>query len=270
MFIILINIIHSICGERITHTDISCFPIALFKNEDSIPHLIYGEAWNHIQIMNLDSRQILTASKSLILENAVENHIKFYKNYKEDNKLPWPRPYDYFFGKLEMSPDKNNFFSAGWGWGSYDVYNIYEVKNFINNNQISDKNIDGWEHSNRAVCWINNETIAITYDPIEEGDENVTKGAPNEIHFYKVNQKKPEIERKIKVEGLNIVNSKIYYNNAFKSLILFSNKIGTAILSLEGKIIFHDKNMNHDTYSKDLNMFVKVDDKSITICQIKK
>jgi len=250
------------------HADISCFPIALFKNEVGIPHLIFGEAWNHIQIMNLDSRQILTASKSLILENAVENHIQFYEKHKEDNKLPWPRPYDYFFGKLEISPDKKNFFSAGWVWGSYDAYNVYEVENFINNNQISEKNIGGWEHSNRAVCWIDNETIAVTYNPLEEDDENAIKGAPNEIHFYKVNTKQPEIERKIKVEGLDIVNSKIYFNNTLNSLILCSDKIGTAILSLQGEIIFHDNNINHDNYSKDLNMFVKVDDKSVTIRQI--
>ncbi len=79
------------------HAAISTYPIALFKDEIGIPHLIYGEAWNHIQIMNLDTRQILTASKSLIEEKAEEKHLEFYKNHKEQNKLPWPRPYDYFW-----------------------------------------------------------------------------------------------------------------------------------------------------------------------------
>lgn len=123
------------------HADISTYPITLYKNTDGVPHLIFGEAWNHIQIMNLDSRQILTASKSLIEENAEERHIEYYKKHSEDNKLPWPRPYDYFFGKLFLSPDQNKFLSAGWAWGSHDYYNIYDIDNFINSNRISDLNI---------------------------------------------------------------------------------------------------------------------------------
>ena len=45
------------------HADISRYPICLFKDENDIPHLIYGVAWNHLQIMNLDTRQILTRFK---------------------------------------------------------------------------------------------------------------------------------------------------------------------------------------------------------------
>jgi hypothetical protein len=254
------------------HADISCFPIALFKNEVGVPHLIYGEAWNHIQIMNLDTRQILTASKSLIEENAVESHLQFYKNHNEDNKLPWPRPYDYFFGKLEMSPNKKNFLSAGWVWGSYDAYNIYAVEHFINNNRIFDKNIGGWEHCNRAVCWIDDETVAITYNPLEDEDEDElsTKDSSHEIHFYKVNNKESEIERKVEIAGLDIVKSKIYFNKNLNSIVLFSDRTGTVILSLEGKIIFHDQKMNQDAYYADLNLFVKIDGKSVAIHQIKK
>src|SRR5688572_21348407 len=55
-------------GREDYHADISTYPIALYKNEEGVPHLIFGQAWNHIQIMNLDTRQILTASKSLIEE----------------------------------------------------------------------------------------------------------------------------------------------------------------------------------------------------------
>jgi hypothetical protein len=97
------------------HADISSYPIALFKNEDGDPCLIYGQAWNHVQVMNLDTRRILTAAKSLIEENAEENHIAFYKKHEETNKLTWPREYNYFFGKLFISPDQKKFLSAGWG-----------------------------------------------------------------------------------------------------------------------------------------------------------
>jgi hypothetical protein len=89
------------------HADISTYPITLFRNEEGVPHIIYGEAWNHIQIMNLDTRQILTASKSLIEENAEERHIEFEKY--EHNKLPWPRPYDYFLANYSYLRTKRNF-----------------------------------------------------------------------------------------------------------------------------------------------------------------
>ncbi|MEO1032549.1 MAG: hypothetical protein AAFX55_14150, partial [Bacteroidota bacterium] len=162
------------------HADISRYPIALFKNDIGIPHLIFSEAWNHLQIMNLDSRQILTASKSLIEENAEERHIEFYKKHKEDNKLPWPRPYDYFFGKLEMSPNNESFLSAGWVWGSYDAYKVYEVKHFIENNRIADIPLGYCEHSNRAACWIDDKTVAVAYNPLEKDDESTTKDSPQE------------------------------------------------------------------------------------------
>lgn len=250
------------------HADISCYPIALFKNEIGVPHLIYGEAWNHIQIMNLDIRQILTASKSLIEENAEERHLEFYKNDAEDTKIPWPRPYDYFFGRLEMSPNKTNFLSAGWVWGSYDAYNIYDVEDFIQSNRISDKNIGGWEHSNRAVCWIDDETVITTYNPFEEGDEGATKDSPHEIHFHKVSGKKSKVERKVKIKGLDIRKSKVHFNKDLKSIILFSDNDGVALLSLKGEILFHDKKMDQDAYYSDLSLFVKTNGKSVTVHQI--
>ena len=94
----------------------SSYPIALFKDDSGIPHLIYSQAWNHTQIMNLDTRQVLTAAKSLIEENAEEKHLKFYAEHEESNKLLWPRSYDYFFGALSLSPNQKNFLSTGWGY----------------------------------------------------------------------------------------------------------------------------------------------------------
>lgn len=252
------------------HADISCYPIALFKNELDIPHLIYSEAWNHLQIMNLDSRQILTASKSLIKVNAEERHLKFYKKHKEDNKLPWPRPYDYFFGKLEMSPNNENFLSTGWAWGSCDAYNVYEVKHFIENNRIADISLDGWEHNNRAACWIDNKTVAVAYSPLEEDDENATKDSPQEIHFYGINNGASEIKNKIQVKKLDIVNSKIHFNRDLNAFFLISDKQGIAIISLEGEILLHNENLNVDIHYSGLNKLVKTDDKSVIIYKIEK
>lgn len=251
------------------HADISSYPIALYEDKTGVPHIIYAKAWNHLQIMNLDTRQILTAAKSLIEENAEEDHIEFYKKHEEANKLSWPSPYDYFYGKLEVSPDKLNFLSAGWAWGSSDAYNIYEIEDFIKNNRISDKPIGYWEHCNRAVCWIDNNTVAIAYNPLEEGDENVTKDSPQEIHFHKMKDKKVEIERKIKVPKLNLVSSTMRFSKELISIIVFSEEIGLALLSLEGEIIFHDEKINVDEYYPDLNLFIKTDKKTVSVYQIK-
>ena len=252
------------------HADISCYPIALFKNELGIPHLIFSEAWNHIQIMNLNSRQILTASKSLIEENAEEKHLEFYKNHKEDNKFPWPRPYDYFFGKLEMSPNNKNFLSTGWVWGSYDAYNVYELEHFIEKIRIADVPIGGWEHSNRASCWVDDETVAVTYNPFEEDDEDATINSPQEIHFYSIKDSTSKIKRKVQVKKLNIVNSIINFNRDLNTFFLISEKQGIAIISLEGEILLHDQELNVDIHYSNLNRIIKNNDKSVIIYKIEK
>ena len=248
----------------------SCYPIALFKDKIGVPHLVYSQAWNYLQIMNLDSRQVLTASKSLIEENAEEKHLEFHKNFKEDTKLPWPTPYNYFFGKLKMSPTNKYFLSAGWAWGSFDAYNVYEVEHFIENNRISDIYIGGWEHNDRAVCWINNQTVAVAYNPIEEYDEDATKDSPQEIHFYKIDDKKSEIERKVKIPRVNIVHAEMHFNKELNAIILFSDIEGIIVVSLDGEILFRDEELKPDAYDPDLNLFLKTDDTSVRIHQLKK
>lgn len=251
------------------HANISNYPVILFKNEQNIPHIIYSVAWNHLQIMNLDTRQVLTAAKSLIEENAEERHIEFYKNRTENNKLPWPSTYNYFFGKLFLSPDTKKFLSSGWCWGSCDSYKIYDIENFINSNRISDINIGFWEHVNRAVCWIDDTTIAVTYNPItEEDDEDATNDSDIEIHFYKLDREKAAIIKKIKVVE-DIVNSKFYFNKKINSFISFSKEIGLVILSVEGDIIFRDKNLKIDEYHNDANLFLSIDNNKIMIHEIK-
>lgn len=252
-----------------SHADISCYPIALFKDERGIPHLIFSEAWNHLQIMNLDSRQILTASKSLIEEHAEEKHLEFYKSHQEHNKLPWPRPYDYFFGELELSPNKKHFLSAGWAWGSSDAYCIYEVEHFIKNHRIAEVNIGGWEHSNRAVCWIDDETVAIAYDPFEEDDEEATKDSPHEIHFYWYDGKTAEIKKKVPVKGLNLVQSNMCFDKALRAIFFSSEKQGVALISLDGEILLQDESLRVDGYYPDLNRFVKTNDQLVQVYQIK-
>jgi hypothetical protein len=250
------------------HADISTYPIVFYKSEDSVPHLIFGEAWNHIQIMNLDTRQILTASKSLIEENAEERHIEFYKKHNDVNKLAWPRPYDYFFGKLFLSPNQKKFLSAGWAWGSCDSYNVYNIEHFISSNRISDLRIGAWEHENRATCWVDNETIAVAYNPFTEGDDNSTADSPCEIHFHKIREDNVEIDKKIQIADKNILSSKMYFNGALDSLIIVSDKGGLSVISLDGQVVFKDENLKTNEYSIDTGCFLVADNKTISIYEI--
>lgn len=251
------------------YTDISTYPIALYKSEGGVPHLIFGEAWNHIQIMNLDTRQILTASKSLIEENAEEKHIEFYKKHNEDNKLAWPRPYDYFFGKLFLSPNQKKFLSTGWAWGSCDSYNVYDIEKFINSNRISDLNIGNWEHENRAASWIDNETIAIAYNPFTEGEKDATSDSACELHFYKIIGENIEIVKKIQVAVENFIEANMFFNKTFNSFVVLSNKDGLSIISLDGQIVFKNERLKMNDYNTTTESFVKTDNKTISVFEIK-
>lgn len=252
------------------HADISAYPIALFKSEAGIPHLIYGEDWNHLQIMNLASRQILTAAKSLIEVDAEEKHLEFYKRHEASNKLPWPRPLDYFFGRILMSPNQKYFLSAGWVWGSFDAYLIFDVAHFIENNRIAYQTIGSWEHSDRGVCWIDNERIALTYHPFEEEEEGAREDSPQEIHFYRITGQKSVITKKIQIVDLDILSSRIFFNPNLNLLVLLSPKLGILLLSLEGEVLFHEPALKPGEYYPDFNLFLETKAKSLAIYQIEK
>ncbi|WP_046368638.1 hypothetical protein [Flavihumibacter petaseus] len=247
------------------HADISVYPIALYKNSDGVPHLIYGEAWNHIQIMNLETRQILTASKSLIEENAEERHIEQKGEY---NELAWPRPYDYFFGELIISPDQKKFLSAGWAWGSCDCFNVYDIEVFIKSNRISALNIGVWEHENRPTCWIDNETIAVAYSPFTERDESSTAESLNEIHLYKISGDDVNIEKRVQTADNSILGSGMYYSAAMNSFITVSDKTGLSIISYEGDVTFKDESLKVVEYNGETGRFLAADNKAISVYEL--
>lgn len=252
------------------YAGISYYPITLFKDEQGIPHIVYSVAWNHVQIMNLDTRQVLTAAKSLIEENAEEDHIEFYKKHNEANMLMWPRPYDYFYGELMISPDHKHFLSAGWAWGSCDAYNVYNIDDFITNNRIKDISIGGWEHDCRATCWIDHETIAVAYSPLMEGDDGATSDTPNEIHLYKLTNNKTQLFREIQVGNLNIVNTVMNYSTDLNAIVVYSNSIGVIVLSLDGEVLYENTEVQVNSYCPNLNLLLSISDSSASVNTITK
>lgn len=251
------------------YADISCFPIALFNNEQGVPHLIYGSDWNHLQIMNLDTRQVVTADKSLIEENAEEIHLDFYKNHEEHNKLAWPRPYDYFYGKLSLSPDKKMFLSSGWFWGSYDDYKAYDIEHFINHHRISDIPIFTGEHMQRAACWVSENSVAVALNPYNEGEDDTTKDSPCEIYYYRICDGKSELERNAVILKLDVVNMEFNYNKLLNVIVATSPKTGVTVLSLEGEILFQDTHLQVNGYNAQENLLFQLKDRSLVLYQIK-
>jgi hypothetical protein len=243
-------------------------PYCPLQNKDGVSHLIFAEAWNHVQIMNLDTRQVLTASKSLIEENAEERHLEFYKEHREDNKLTWPRPYDYFFGKLFVSPNQQTFLSAGWVWGSLDCYTVYNIENFITNSKIVGLGIGGWEHENRPTCWVDNETIAVVYNPFSEGDENSTANTPCEIHFHKICGNNVEIEKKIQLADKSILPTKMYFNTEMNSFITVSDNAGLSVILQDGQIAFKDEHLMVNEYSVETGFFMAVHNNTLSIYEL--
>lgn len=250
------------------HADISRYPIGLFKDAFGVPHIIHSEAWNCLQIMNLQTRQVLTASKSLIEEGAEERHIEFYKKYSEDNKLPWPRPYDYFFGQLEMSPDNKHFMSLGWTWGSYDHYTVYNTEKFIKSHRIASISIGGGEHENRGACWIDNQTAVIPYNPSMEGDDDALPGSDDELHFYRIAESEATLEKKVVVKELRILKFQLAFSPRYKIIVCHSEELGIALLSLAGEVLFYNKELKFKGYDKDNGLFYTFHEQSIRLFEL--
>ena len=250
------------------HADISRYPIALFRDQGQVPYIIYAVHWNHLQIMNLDTRQVVTAAKSLIEEGAEERHLAFYKTFGEANKLPWPLRYDYFYGQLQMSPDSSQFLSAGWRWGSHDWYNIYDVEHFINSPRIADKLIDSWEHNNRGVCWIDDTTVAVTFHPVRDDEDDAPKDAPCEIHFYHMAENTATIERKIKIADADILSTSMYYSLRLEAIVIYGHLLGVLVVTLDGAIIFRDANLKVAGHYAETDLLLELTDKGMTVYQM--
>lgn len=249
------------------YADISKYPIALFNNERGTPHLIYGVAWNHLQIMNLETKEIVTLSKSQFEENAAEKYKAFCKEFGLPEQAREDSAFDYFFGALKISPDKKYFLSKGWSWGSCDSYKVFEINHFINRPEILTLNIGDWEHLNRAACWIDEQTVAFGYNPFAEEDNAANFVIGSEIHLCNFMNKSLE-HNIIKAEGLDTINAKMAFSKRFQTIVLCSKTSGVAAVSLDGKILLHNSEIKPTDYIYDLDLFITIRDKKIIIDQL--
>jgi len=247
------------------HAQITSFPIALYKDQNGVPHLIYSEAWNHTQIMNLDTLEILTATKSLIEEGEKERILAWRERDTEGTLHPFPTPYDYFYGKLLMSPDCSRFLSKGWVWGSADSYSVYDLEDFVANSRISERRIGVWEHLNRAACWIGEETVAVAYNAEQEDNNNVVSVNPTQLRFYNINDLEREEYDSFDISAFVYSDGELLYSRKFDAVIAFNGGRGLAVYSLAGNLLLHDERFAPTAFYPEFDLFLTVEDKVLTI-----
>ena len=218
--------------------------------------------------MNLNTRQILTADKSLIEVDAEKRHLDFYQQYEEHNTHAWPTPYNYFFGKLKLSPDQRYFASAGWIWGSADCYRIFDVETFLKEHRISGIQIGFWEHENRSCCWVNHNTIAVLYSPFMEGDEDATKETPYEIHYYTIKDSQAQLSKKILLEhNPQMINASMHYDSAWDVFIFVADQ-KCQVVSATGKSLFSEDGFAITNYNQETRTLLCINEKTIELYSI--
>lgn len=250
------------------HAAHSKFPIALFKGEDGTPFMIYSNAWNRVDIVNIQTRQILTADKSLIEEGAEERHLNFYNTHEEANKRLWPNELDYFFGEILVSPNNKTFVSAGWAWGSFELHMAFDMKDFLSNHRVNADTIFQGEHLGRKVCFKDSDTIAIPFhaelDDIDDYINNEYKDW--QIALYSISDQKAK--GIVPEEKWNLGKTNIEYIADMNCFLIFDETIGVAAFDESGKTLLHEEELKPVCYSSKYNQLISFDKNNVNVYKI--
>ena len=248
-------------GYQAAHTE---YPLAFFERDGRI-HMIFGEAWNHVQIADLSTRQVLTAAKSRVTEGAEESHIAYYREHEEANKLLWPSEYDYFYGGIRVSPDGRHFLSCGWVWGAFDALAAYETEDFIANPRIRESVVFAGEHMSRKGCFCGNDAVAVPVKPdiddygYDGGDE-----IPWEVRLFS-----PDGEElaAVSLPGLNLAEVNLAY--AGGCVCLWSDKFGFAAVDFaSGEVVCRDEDFCPSAFDEENGWFVTSEDGVVGVWEI--
>ncbi len=250
------------------HVKHSKFPIAFFKSEDNIPHLIYGSDWNRVDIMNIEDCHNLTADKSLIEEDAEENHLTNSNPEKYGYRI-WPREFDYFYADLKVSPDQKHFLSKGWSWGSSDSYYVFRIEDFIKNKRITYQAVNHWEHESRAACWITNDELVVCCNAISEEFDDADPDNPIEIVIYKLTGEKFEIIKRTRVSDLADTDHEFQYSFALQAIVSYpKTNLGLLIFDLDGKTILKENQYKIENFNIENHTFSTFDKHELNIFKI--
>lgn len=252
----------------------SFFPLAFVDYQKVEKYFLFSKAWNRVDIIDLKNLKNITATKSLIEDRSYDEYEK-----NPENTHFFPPELDYFYGETLFSPSGKHFLSAGWCWGSSDYYCLFNTQEFIENQYIQIKNIFAGEHNARAVCWKDDETILLGYEPLvdeteieEEGAENedfneereaFDKKNPYQILFFGLNGK---VKQKISVPRREILYGKWYFSTENQCLVSF-DKSGTTILNLHGEILW-EHSVVLQSFDENFNMAFAIAKDKISIYKL--
>ena len=184
------------------------FPITFFERENQT-FLIHGTDWNRLDITLLEENVLLT-------DRVVDYESQ--TNY-----------FDYFHSKLHISPDGSHFISNGWFWGPMDALSLFSVDDFLKNYELSFKmlyfDVTSGYNWDRPLCWIDNQTIAIGYNLLENEEIKISKQNISELIYLNVFENK--ITKRVPFPALlpneyGEVKGEIYYDK-IKDNVTVSN-----------------------------------------------
>ncbi len=237
-------------------TESTEYPMA-FCERDGKVHMIFAEAWNHLQIADLDTRRVLTAAKSRVTEGAEEKHLAYYREHEEANKLLWPSEYDYFYGRIKVSPDGAHFLSCGWVWGAFDAVVAYDTADFIENPRIRESVVFAGEFMHRNACFVGNGAAAVPVKPdiddygYDGGDE-----IPWEVRLYDLDGMELA---SVALPGINLEKADLASVNGL--VCLWGKEFGFAAMDFEtGSVVYRDEEFCPAAFDSDNGWFVTAED----------
>ena len=241
----------------------STFPVNFIQlnNQD---YLVHASEWNHLDLYDFTLNKNITQ--------------------RDSNKHGESQYLDYFYSQLHVSPKASWILSSGWVWHPVSGLKFIDLNSWLNSSINEPERSNGADFSicsyywDRALCWVDDNTIAYLYDPREEDlDEAERKDLQFDIDtsyiiIYDVQNSK--IKQKIIFSGFSqntcfepTPDCRIYYNG---SLIISSQKNGTYVLNLKsGEIILENSNTILDQYNSNNDVFYRItDNNSIELTKI--
>lgn len=238
------------------HVEQTKFPLIFFERADKT-YLVHGTDWNHIEITDLETCQVLTERTTNVYEG--EQYL------------------DYFYGELHLSPDQKHLVSSGWVWQPVSVIKFVNLEKWFTKNN-SEPEVDNesdigiWSYYwDRALCWVNDTTIAYLYDPKEAGadDEELAEMQLKREHSYVLlyDIAKGKITQRIVFDyprDEQHYEAKANCQLFFDQHLVMSSDQGTYVIELpQGKVMFEEPSLTIRKFNPVTGVFYGLRDNSV-------
>jgi len=234
------------------------FPLAFFE-ENNQTYLVYAEDWNVLQILHVESLDIIT-----------ERKIYDYDKETENDKYV-----DYFHSKLQISPNNTWIISNGWVWHPVAILKGWNLQNWKNinayeveTNAVVDEYIGGYSWD-RPLAWISeNEFIYFAHT----GEEEIEGLEKCSAYLRVYNMQQNAFTRNIKFDGFKVNE---YYECLSGANLFFCDDFilsscpskGTQAICLDEHedIIYHNADVFIREYHSDEKIFIEVKESKVIL-----